>query len=521
MLRFYIKFFAIAVLGLGFLKAIDTLCVQNEFFYTTYHKFFDNTSTYDFVFMGNSLSQTTYNHDYIDSLYNARSFNLGGSAHNFLVTDLIFKELISRPELYPTKLLVIEIGSGQFKELESDKLKFLQMAPLDEIDYSIDYFKAISKIYNVSEYPKVLSPTIRFHNELDDKIPETSRKIKTYRNINVDGFTVDRTTNLTPSLRSQKTDLSDVVDEYNRLLDQSTEQKIEEYYEAMIIHMIESCAKRGINLLFVTAPSIATVYQKEDYGSLKYIENLLESKSAHYINFNRSFKELGLTFDDFTDFSHLNVYGNRKVTPLLLNYVKNNFDISKNLKTIRENSDKKVEFKNDSILTDISNWRMIRSSLVLEEGEYYQNPTYRLSRATTTQSALVNLKRIIGEADAGYEISIIAKRGEGGNRLGMRISGKYPNRTDAIFDLKSGSVVGVSKYGNFENEFAKIEPLNDGWYRCILSAKVNTVECNVFMGPTDDFRKVSGWEGDTKKINDVLIVPLSLDLNKREYRSRQ
>lgn len=94
-----------------------------------------------------------------------------------------------------------------------------------------------------------------------------------------------------------------------------------------------------------------------------------------------------------------------------------------------------------------------------------------------------------------YRVTVLAKKGNNGDRLGLRMNSIYPNRADAIFDLENGTVVGTYANGEFEKEEASIEPLGDGWYRCSLAAEAFSGKIHLMLGPTNSSKRVSHWEG--------------------------
>lgn len=521
-LKFYAKSLLLIVLTILAIKIIDHYSVQDELFHTTHKKFLSKNKKYDFVFMGNSLSQRTYNNILLDSAYNTESINIGGSAHHFYITNAIFQEFIDDDELYPSKLLVIEINPWQFKDFKTERLKFLQMTALDEIPYSMNYFNLINKFYKVDEYPKVLSSTIRFHNELPQTIVETKERLKLLKRIDANGFELNVKKTLTKAQKNQKKNLYKIANEYSKSVDLSKEVVMDSESEEIIVGIIDKCKEKKINVLFVTAPSISMIYNIKDFGRIKYIEKLLASKNAKHINFNRSFNTLNLTVDDFSDFAHVNKFGNRKIAPLLLNFISENFEISPNKAIDFEISANKNSQDESFILApelvNINKWIKVRTLLTSADLDYDTNITcFRASRNTIVENAYVHAYKGKINSNRKHETSIVAKKGILGNRIGLRISGKFPNRADAVFDLQNGKLIGATTRGGFQNEFAEIQQLGDGWFKCILSAKSNSDDIKIIFGPTDSSRKVNDWEGPTETLNDVLVVPSSLTVKPLKY----
>jgi hypothetical protein len=522
MLKLYAKSFLLITLTMLLIKLIDSYCVQDELFHCTYDRVFNEEEKFDIIFMGNSLSQRTYNATYIDSVLNTKSINIGGSAHHFFLTNAIFQKLIAKEKVFPEKLLVIEISPWQFKEYATERLKFLQMAGLDEIEYSSDYFKAINKFYKIKEYPKVFSSTIRFHDDLLDKWDKSYQRIKYLKRVKANGFELNVKHQLTDEQKKSKSDYKTVALNYSSKVDNVEEIEMDIKSENMVLNLIEDCRKKGINVLFVTAPALNMLYNDADYGRMKYIENFLKSNNAKHINFNRIFNKINLTPDDFSDFSHINKFGNRKLAPILLDSIVSIFGVKKSDEQpiIPDEKDINIEpvpaLKNN-FSDNIKGWNRVKSTLKKLSIKYNLNEdVYSITRNTKTENSYISIANNKASLDENYSVSIIAKKGNINNYLGLRVSAVYPNRVDAVFDLAKGIVKGVSKGGDFENQSASIESLGEGWYKCTLSAKVTQKEINIILGPTNKNRKVSTWEGVTEVNNDIWVIPNSLKFEEKK-----
>ncbi len=521
MLKLFAKSILLLTLAVLLLKLIDSYCIQNELFHFTYNRAFNKKEKFDIVVMGNSLSQRTYNTTYIDSVLNTKSINIGGSAHHFFLTNAIFQKLINDENAHPNKLLVIEISPWQFKDYGTEKLKFLQMAGLDEIGYSKSYFQAVNNFFTVKEYPKALSSTIRFHDELTGKWVKTYQRLAHLKKINANGFELNVKHRIDEKTKNIKSDYLEIATQYSNNINNAKEIKLDEFSEKMVLSIIDDCREKGINLLFVTAPALNMLYNEDDYGRMKYIENLLRSNKAKHINCNRIFNDINLTPDDFSDLYHLNKFGNRKLAPVLLDTIISIFDIKKNIINPKINNEKEAlkapETKTVSS-DNVIGWDRVRTTLGKLNVKYDLNQeVYRISRNTNTENSYINIANNDTDINENYSVSIIAKKGNIDNYLGMRISGNYPNRVDAVFNLEKGIVKGISKGGDFDNQEAKIEALNDGWYKCTLYGRVSKEGIIIILGPTDKSREISTWEGVTKDNNDILVVPNSLKFKKETF----
>ncbi|GAA3656683.1 phage head spike fiber domain-containing protein [Flavivirga jejuensis] len=524
MFKLFTKSLLILIITVLIIKFIDRYCIQDERFHYTYNRVFNKKEKFDIMLMGNSLSQTDYNTTYVDSVLNTTSINIGGWAHHFFLTNAIFQKLIDNEYSYPKQLLVIEISPWQFKDYDEEKLKFLQMAGLDEIEYSTNYFQTVNKFFEIKEYPKVLSSTIRFHDELTDEWVKTYNSLGYLEKANANGFQLNDTHKLDDNEKKTKLNYYDIASQYSKKINNAKEIKIDDLSEKMILGIIKNCKEKGINLLFVTAPALYMIYSDEEgFGKMKYIENLLKSNDAKHINFNLVFNSINLTLDDFSDFTHLNKFGNRKLAPLFLDSITSMFSIKKNTVNAQNENEKIKLPKFKNVINDnIIGWSRVRSTLNKLNLKFDQDQeVYRISRNTNTKNSYIQLANNNTQINQDYRVSVIAKKGDLDNYLGLRIVSVYPNRADALFNLDSGTIRGVSKAGNFDNQKANIEPLGNGWYKCSLSAKVGDSKINVILGPTNNSRKASSWEGVTNDNNDILIVPKSLRFEKNNYKENK
>ena len=123
------------------------------------------------------------------------------------------------------------------------------------------------------------------------------------------------------------------------------------------------------------------------------------------------------------------------------------------------------------------------------------NGLIKLIRSDASIAGYSSINNINVYAGSKYRVSILVKKGDRGDQFGLRLSSKYPNRADAVFDLDQGTVVGTHSEGEFEKETASIEMVGDGWYKCSLSSELFSNKLFIFLGSTNSNKRVSHWEG--------------------------
>lgn len=328
MKRLYIKSFLLFLVTLGVLLFLDSKVIHSALFSQYYREYKAGNEPSDFVYLGNSISQRSFNHHKIDSLLNTKSYCLGSPAQHFYVTYAIFNELIKDKKLHPKQILLVSISPYQFVKIQTDKQKFLQMRAIDELPFSWEKIKLINTYYDIDEYPKVWSTSIRFHDVLYEKMYETPYRLKAAERVDRRGFSKIVTNTLNDAQKTKQKDLKQLAATYSYRLDTVGIDSIDISSQEYIIDMIHKAEVHDINLVFYTAPSISYIREKKLLGQMKMMELFIKKNSGKYINLNRLFNELDLTVDDFSDYAHLNIKGNTKIVPVFTDSILPMFNLS-------------------------------------------------------------------------------------------------------------------------------------------------------------------------------------------------
>lgn len=91
--------------------------------------------------------------------------------------------------------------------------------------------------------------------------------------------------------------------------------KSEKYLRKIIAYT----KKKGTKLLFIAAPYVITVQDKQTYNQ---IAEIADQEGISFIDYNEHYEEIGLDFEtDFNDASHLNYWGSCKFTDYLGKYL--------------------------------------------------------------------------------------------------------------------------------------------------------------------------------------------------------
>jgi len=170
-----------------------------------------------------------------------------------------------------------------------------------------------------------------------------------------------------------------------------------------------------------------------------------------------------------------------------------------------------VEDKSTSLLTDNDLSRLnnglniIRIGLNVEKPDdldFNNNAVYKISR-NSTGSAFVLINDIPTKAGDLVSVSVFVKQADKKSTFGLRVSGVYPNRADAVFDLNNKKVIGTQTFGYFENQTASIKKIDNDWVECKMKVEANIDRVQIVFGPTDLSKQVELWEAGSDFISSV------------------
>lgn len=151
-------------------------------------------------------------------------------------------------------------------------------------------------------------------------------------------------------------------------------------------------------------------------------------------------------------------------------------------------------------------WQSVGVDIEPVKQNFDNNAVFKVSRKNNSSSAYVKTSSIVTDFGGYYEVTINVKNSDNKSYFGLRIMGDYPSRVDAVFNLITGKLKDVVTTGLFEEGNAKIKPLNNGWYQCILRVKPNIEKLNIIFGPSDSGKVIEGWEGKSDILSNVFVT---------------
>lgn len=178
----------------------------------------------------------------------------------------------------------------------------------------------------------------------------------------------------------------------------------------------------------------------------------------------------------------------------------------------RSSIEKEPEIINSLILPGKNLWLLNR--ITFNESDLTEDglQSYNVARTSIDETAYTMVPDIPINYGSKYRLIIMAKRGINGHFLGLRAVGQYPNRIDAVFDLKNGLVKEIKNSGEFVKGNASITPIGNGWYKCSIVSELDTDLVKLIFGPTNESIRTVAWESQAKELLDIHIVPSSLIL---------
>ncbi|WP_298893573.1 DUF4296 domain-containing protein [uncultured Psychroserpens sp.] len=145
-------------------------------------------------------------------------------------------------------------------------------------------------------------------------------------------------------------------------------------------------------------------------------------------------------------------------------------------------------------------------SVEKEAYDFNNKTVLKMSRSSITSSSYMLIRDIKINNGDEVIVSVLVKNTNDKSAFGLRISGTYPNRVDAIFDLNNDKVIGTKAIGYFENETASIISMENGWFECKLKTKANIDDVQILYGPTNIDKPIGVWTVKSDTLSSVLTT---------------
>ena len=154
---------------------------------------------------------------------------------------------------------------------------------------------------------------------------------------------------------------------------------------------------------------------------------------------------------------------------------------------------------------NINNWTHINNDIkFLEKSKYGR--VIRLERTNDTSSSYAASQNVKVATGQEYSMSVLAKPSQHKGFLGLRLSGVYQDRLDAVFDLSSSEVKNTFSGGDFHLTQASALELDDGWIKCEIRGRVSSEKVRMIFGPTNSRIRPGIWESKAGGIKEIKII---------------
>ncbi len=156
--------------------------------------------------------------------------------------------------------------------------------------------------------------------------------------------------------------------------------------------------------------------------------------------------------------------------------------------------------------SNYTNWKMTNTSLSPINKKFKNYKVFSFARKDTTSSSYTISKYINVDFNEEYTASFIVRASTKSDLFAIRIQGQYPNRVDAVYDLKNGIVKETKESGDFQKGYTRIKELQDGWYLCSLKTTPKNNSFKVIIGSANSKAETPYWESKSIINNEIYIA---------------
>ena len=282
----------------------------------------EEKNSLDVVYLGASEVYSDISPAYAYDVAGVTGYLFATQSNSILNYKSQLKNILDRQT---PQLIVIELNGAVYGDEEEDTKEanlrnYADNVPLDRIKLE---WMAENVQENHIEY---LFPFLKFHGVWSD-FPEELKYQKTIINDQLRGYNylkgiLNETGIFQSTQRSMNEDLPDLADRRSPLTE--TEEK-------GLRDLLSYCKEQGLtNVVFARFPHIVVTKTYERFERSNTVGDIVAEYGYDYLNFERDIADTGLDEAvDFYNLDHLNVYGQRKFTAYLTEYLINHYGLSK------------------------------------------------------------------------------------------------------------------------------------------------------------------------------------------------
>lgn len=274
----------------------------------------ENKSSLDVVILGASEVYSDYAPGYAYAASGVTSYLFATQANSILNYKSQLKNILSRqnPDLIVIELNGAVYGDEEEVTKEANLHNYADNVPLDSIKIG---WMAQNVTENLIEY---IIPFIKFHGTWQD-LPEQGKYLRTIIQDQQRGYTylkgiLNETSVYHSSEISYNDSLQDLAD---------SKKPITAIEENALRDLLQYCKDEGIkNVVFARFPHIVVTRTYERFERSNTVGEIVAEYGYDYLNLERDILLTGLDEkNDFYNLDHLNVYGQKKFTAYLTDYL--------------------------------------------------------------------------------------------------------------------------------------------------------------------------------------------------------
>ena len=275
-------------------------------FVSEFNKSIDEGKAYDIFFYGSSKSFSSYNPRIFNEVLGVKSFNFGSSAQRMPLTKFVIEETLKK---YKPKFLVIDLYNVTLKTAYDKEIISYQLSCLDAFDFDFNKLEYAFTELSPSDYLNMFIKGIRNH--------------KGWKNIKTNNIDAQKTVYLKEEVHGYRgwQYKAKGRQKYQPLYAEN-EKTVREYalnkdQEENLSSLISALNEYDVPFIFVTAPSLKELKSSKHEDFVYSINKFIDAYNIDYIDLNAHAQDIGITVDDFRDYTHLNNVGANKVSKYL------------------------------------------------------------------------------------------------------------------------------------------------------------------------------------------------------------
>lgn len=275
----------------------------------------------DIVYCGSSKVFTALNPEIIDTELKTTSFNLATGSQNLETTAFLIEEIL---KTHQPKVLVLDVSPADNYLLNAPGVQPFQLEVFDNLPFSEKKYKYLFNKYGIENGLSLVSPTIRNHNDWDDKLIRRRNYYKEKGNTYVRGYYNNKESFSNPNATygNYKEEFKDFnTYQFDYVQGNNT---LSPKVDSLLRRIYSITEKANTSLVLISIPYLS--WYKDKNGDYKNyassIKTLADGLGFDYIDMNKNYSELDLDFEDFKDVAHVNSNGANKVSLFLAKKLK-------------------------------------------------------------------------------------------------------------------------------------------------------------------------------------------------------